>query len=728
MNSPQQPGAARLATALFLLSLAAVLFSLCVFRLISFFIMPSLFFDLLLICFPVGAALAMTRHGEAFERFRRALPLLQIAMAATIGATLTLKHFDFMRQNLLFGASPWGILMQIVIFAAIYCPFFAAYGATEYLGYLAGRAVLTRKMRGVYAVVLFGAAAAFLVSLLQPTLGIARLLLISLALLTIVKLAIGGDGAGRRWLELALLVGLLLTPQTDAFFMRWFKSSKFRSVAWYKAQFPCRELYAGWGRYAYFEVLRYKTDTETVNVGFYNDMSQWNYRPGPIARGDFRDAVLQPLVQGAQSVAVIGAGGGRDVKLARSVGVKRIVALEVEPIVPKVIQGPLREEFENVYNRDDVRVVVGDARTYLENAKEQFDVIFFWSVGGYPQLMLEPGNMIRTTEALGAFLDRLSDRGFFYLGYDHALDPDRVLLQQYATTLRGHGAEVVGFEKTVGDVPIEYALVAFSPRTSAAQKQKWRDVIATIPRVDSRQSIRRLRSEELKMEDFRPVTDNQPYLAGNIRNVLSPRQVRTLFVEIGGGLGLLCIVVYSFAVGRPAPGTRLNGKLQLLAFLLGANFLVLEHLCVLEIFQRRYIYYDAVVLGVTAFLTITAAGSLILPARWLKTAVLASWLGPIIWLAMLGSTTPWIALPALVLGTLVTGAMFPTLFERHESSRLSIFALDAIGAAVGAMFAFFVPILFGIAVFRMLALVLFLATGAAMVALGQTDSESVEAA
>ena len=45
----------KLPAALFLLSFATVAFTIALFRLLTFFIMPSLFFDLLFIGFPLGA-------------------------------------------------------------------------------------------------------------------------------------------------------------------------------------------------------------------------------------------------------------------------------------------------------------------------------------------------------------------------------------------------------------------------------------------------------------------------------------------------------------------------------------------------------------------------------------------------------------------------------------------------------------------------------------------------
>ena len=89
----------------------------------------------------------------------------------------------------------------------------------------------------------------------------------------------------------------------------------------------------------------------------------------------------------------------------------RVLALEIEPEVVEAIQGPLREQFKEVYTAPPVEAYVGEARSYLEASDEGFDLIMLMSVGGYPQLMLEPGNMIRTIEAFQIFIDHLTPTG-----------------------------------------------------------------------------------------------------------------------------------------------------------------------------------------------------------------------------------------------------------------------------------------------------------------------------
>ncbi|MFM2093019.1 MAG: hypothetical protein RIS70_143 [Planctomycetota bacterium] len=706
------PTPIRTSLALFALSTAAVLFSLSLFRLISFFIMPSLFFDLLLVCFPIGAAFAVIWKGNSANRFRIAVPYLQLVMLGTVVATLLLKHVDFMRQNLLFNVSTWSIVIQVLIFSLIYSPFFTAYGATEYLGYLAGQEQLRQRMNGVYAIVLFGAVGGFLISQLQPWLGVARLLVLSIGLLTLVKQLIDSPQKRRRIVEYVLIAAAFCAPGINQQFMQFFKSSKPFSVEDYRQRLNAESLYEGWGRYSYFEVVKAQFSTESVLYGFYNDMNQWAYRRGDSPVLGFRETVLQPFVAGAENVAIIGSGGGRDIKLVRQVSSGRIVAMDVEPAAIQVAQGTLRDEFENVYSLPHVEVQIGDARTYLENSQDRFDAIFFWSVGGYPQLMLEPGNMIRTTQALGGFLKRLSPGGVFCMGYDHDLDPNKVLLQQYATTLRQHGARVIAFE--YGSPPLEYSLIAFSPEADKQQEQRWSEIEANIAKSAMGVPIRRIHDQDLEKANFSPVTDDRPYLACNISNILSLADVRFLAYQIGVGLLCICLAIYFVVLGQREGGGVPNFRVQLVAFLLGANFVMLEHVCVLEIFRTQYIYYDALIVGVVAFLTITALGSFAVRRPMLRTLTCISWIGPLAWLVQAQASGTVVTLLALFLATLVTGNLFPTLFDSHPRDRLHIFALDAIGAAAGAMVSFFVPILYGLTLFRVTALVMFLVTSLLM--------------
>lgn len=58
----------------------------------------------------------------------------------------------------------------------------------------------------------------------------------------------------------------------------------------------------------------------------------------------------------------------------------------------------------------------------------------------------------------------------------------------------------------------------------------------------------------------------------------------------------------------------------------------------------------------------------------------------------------------------VTGSFFPALFEAAARNPLGVFAADSVGAAIGSMASFFIPIVFGFHWFFTFATVVFWVT------------------
>ena len=64
----------------------------------------------------------------------------------------------------------------------------------------------------------------------------------------------------------------------------------------------------------------------------------------------------------------------------------------------------------------------------------------------------------------------------------------------------------------------------------------------------------------------------------------------------------------------------------------------------------------------------------------------------------------------------VTGSFFPALFEAAADNPLGVFAADSIGAAIGSMTSFFIPIVLGFNWFFVIATVMFWVTVVTMYA------------
>ena len=90
----------RMAVCLFCLAYATALFSLSLFKLLSFFVMPSLFFDLLFIGFPVGAWFGARFIPADRHYFLKCLVALQGIMAASVAICLMAKRVDYLRAHL----------------------------------------------------------------------------------------------------------------------------------------------------------------------------------------------------------------------------------------------------------------------------------------------------------------------------------------------------------------------------------------------------------------------------------------------------------------------------------------------------------------------------------------------------------------------------------------------------------------------------------------------------
>jgi len=74
------------------------------------------------------------------------------------------------------------------------------------------------------------------------------------------------------------------------------------------------------------------------------------------------------------SALVLGAGMGNDVAAALRNGAGSVVAVEIDPLILKLGR---ELHFEHPYQSPRTRVVLDDARSYMQNSHEQFDLIVF---------------------------------------------------------------------------------------------------------------------------------------------------------------------------------------------------------------------------------------------------------------------------------------------------------------------------------------------------------------
>ncbi len=146
-------------------------------------------------------------------------------------------------------------------------------------------------------------------------------------------------------------------------------------------------------------------------------------------RSDWNATVHQ--LRSNANVLIIGAGGGRDILVARAYGQKHIRAVEVNPLVMRMANETFGEFTGHVYSGPDVQAVVGDARSYIANSSERFDIIMAslidtWAASAAGAFALTE-NLLYTKDAFVDYFDHLEEDGILSISRWHPLETPRLL-------------------------------------------------------------------------------------------------------------------------------------------------------------------------------------------------------------------------------------------------------------------------------------------------------------
>ena len=119
-----------------------------------------------------------------------------------------------------------------------------------------------------------------------------------------------------------------------------------------------------------------------------------------------------------QSVLVLGAGMGNDTAAALRNGAGRVVAVEIDPLIVKLGR---ELHFEKPYGSPRVHVVLNDARNYIQNSNDRFDLIVFSLLDShttssyYSNIRID--NYVYTVQALTAARRLLRPGGLFIVKF-----------------------------------------------------------------------------------------------------------------------------------------------------------------------------------------------------------------------------------------------------------------------------------------------------------------------
>jgi SAM-dependent methyltransferase len=414
-------------------------------------------------------------------------------------------------------------------------------------------------------------------------------------------------------------------------------------------------------------------------------------------------------------VLVLAAGAGASVWLAEKYGAARVDAVEVNPAIPDLL-ARWTDFAGDVYAQPGVRLVTADARRYLADTDDRYDLVEL-ALALTGNAHAQPAGMeahLYTVEAVRLYLDHLTPTGVLVLVHS---DPGNAY-RQLLTVLDALAASGVPRERALDRIAVlrdprpgtayRYLLVVATSAMPLDAADRLDVAPAELlwgpgdPPERAAQLLDPARLGATDRDDLTPVHDDRPYFFQNTKGLRATALAEPgrLWV-LAGAILLVVILVAERGDARPfiRPAAAATG--------IGAAYLCLE----LALVQRLTLAAGGTLYAVSfvlfALLAWSAAGALVVGSAWRRmrrgvswaclaaalavvaTAVLARDLA---WLDAASSEPARLLLIAAMLAPvgLAVGGPFPVLLAHHgaPATRIArLWAINGAAAVAGAIVA-----------------------------------------
>lgn len=370
------------------------------------------------------------------------------------------------------------------------------------------------------------------------------------------------------------------------------------------------------------------------------------------------------------SVLILGSGMGNDVAAALRNGAGEVTAVEIDPLILKLGR---QYHFEKPYDSTRVYQVNDDARSYIENTHDKFDLIVFSLLDShttssyYTNIRID--NYVYTREALNAAKKLLKSDGVFIVKFQ--VDTPWIAGRLHSLLTEAFGRSPLQLQSDAS------AYTTGGRFFITGSQQRIQDALTnpTVSKYLSQRSV-------IPMEPARLTTDDWPYFYQRSPGLPLP----TILISIV--LVFLCILLLR-DMGTPI--STLNWHF----FFLGAGFLLLEAQIISKmalLFGTTWLVNSIVIAGL--LILILAANAV--PGLVPRFSVTYSYAGLFITL-LIGYLVAvreifFASVPArVVVSTLVlclpvffAGTVFITSFARAKFSPTAL-GSNLLGAMVGGM-------------------------------------------
>jgi SAM-dependent methyltransferase len=376
------------------------------------------------------------------------------------------------------------------------------------------------------------------------------------------------------------------------------------------------------------------------------------------------------------SVLILGSGLGNDVAAALRNDAGRVVAVEIDPLILKLGRAM---HFEQPYESPRVEAVLNDARSYIQNSHEHFDLIVFSLLDSHTTSShfsnIRIDNYVYTIQALEAAKQLLKPDGLFIVKFQIQVPWIAGRLYGLLTTVFGRPPlELHAEARYAGNrFPIgEMFFISGSPERLAQDLAT--PALAEYVRTRG----------HMDLQAAPPTTDDWPYFYQR-----EPGLPPTVIV-ISLVLLLVCGALFA-TTGVAGAGRSIRWHF----FFLGGGFLLLEAQIVSKmalLFGTTWVVNSIVISGL--LLLIVAANLLVeryrrIPVRWAYAGIFASMLAaylipleqfffPSIWLKAT------VATGVLCLPVFFAGIIFIRSFARAGFSGEAL-GSNLVGALIGGL-------------------------------------------
>ncbi len=174
------------------------------------------------------------------------------------------------------------------------------------------------------------------------------------------------------------------------------------------------------------------------------------------------------------SVLVLGSGMGNDVAAALRNGAGRVEAVEIDPLILELGR---KYHFEHPYQSPKVHVVLNDARNYIENSHDQFDLIVFSLLDSHTTAShftnIRIDNYVYTREALHRVRQLLRPDGLLIVKFQ--VDNPWIAGRLFGLMQDAFGQDPIQFQTDVGgfDTSGRFFVSGSRERLASATSDPW---------------------------------------------------------------------------------------------------------------------------------------------------------------------------------------------------------------------------------------------------------------